>query len=322
MRAITYREYGAPDVLELSEIEVPAVADDEVLLRVAAASLNPFDWHFMRGKPYFVRAQAGLRRPKQTRLGADVAGTVEAVGRAVTEYRPGDEVFGHAAGAFAEFVCGRPKNLAPKPASVSFEEAATVNIAGLTALQGLRDIAHLRAGRHVLVNGASGGVGTFAVQIATSMGAEVTAVCSTRNLELVQSLGAAHTVDYTEEDFTDTDRRYDVILDTVATKPPSACRRILQRDGTYVAVGSLSMGDWIGPLTFLAGVRLAGMFRSQAMSSVLATTNSEDLRTLGDLVADGSVRPVIDRVVPLEDTADAMAYVEAGHARGKVVVTP
>ena len=322
MRAITYREYGAPDVLELGEVDVPAVGDDEVLLRVGAASLNPYDWHLMRGKPYFVRAQIGLRRPKQTRLGADVAGTVEAVGGNVTEFRPGDEVLGHAAGAFAEFVAGRPASLAPKPAGVTFEEAATLNIAGLTALQGLRDIGRLEAGRQVLVNGASGGVGTFAVQIARSMGAEVTAVCSTRNLDLVRSLGAAHTIDYTRDDFTETDRRYDVILDTVATKPPSACRRILQPHGTYVAVGSLSMGDWIGPITFLAGVWLSGVFRSQTMKSILAKANSEDLGTLADMVSAGSVNPVIDRVVPLEDTASAMAYVEEGHARGKVVVTP
>jgi len=322
MKAITYRNYGAPEVLELSEIEVPAAGDDEVLLRVGAASLNPYDWHFMRGTPYFVRLQAGLRRPKQVRLGADVAGTVQAVGSNVTEFQPGDEVFGHATGAFAEFVCGKPKNLALKPAVVSFEEAATLNIAGLTALQGLRDIGNFQADRQVLVNGASGGVGTFAVQIAVSMGAEVTAVCSTGNLELVRSLGASHTVDHTTDDFTATDRRYDLILDTVATRSPAACRRILRPNGIYVAVGSLSMGDWIGPISFIAGVRLAAIFRSQSMTSMLARTNSEDLRALADLVSAGSIKPVIDRVVPLEDAAAAMAYVEEGHARGKVVITP
>jgi NADPH:quinone reductase-like Zn-dependent oxidoreductase len=322
MRAITYRDYGAPDVLELSEMAVPAPGDDQVLIRVRAASVNPYDWHFMRGKPYFVRAQAGLRGPKETRLGADVAGTVESVGTNVTELRAGDEVFGHAAGAFAEYVCGRPRNLARKPQGVSFEDAATLNIAGVTALQGLRDSGRLQAGHQVLVNGASGGVGTFAVQIATSMDAEVTGVCSTGNLELVRSLGAAHTVDYTRDDFTAVDRRYDLILDTVATKSLSACRRILTPEGTYVAVGSLSMGNWIGPLTFLAGVRLAGMFRSRTMTSMLATTNSEDLGTLGGMVASGAVKPVIDRVYPLEETAAAVAHVEAGHARGKVVITP
>jgi NADPH:quinone reductase-like Zn-dependent oxidoreductase len=322
VRAITYQSYGAPDVLELSEIEVPAPGEDEVLIRVRAASVNPYDWHFMRGKPYFVRAQAGLRRPKESRIGADVAGTVEAVGGNVTELQAGDEVFGHAAGAFAEYVCGRPKNQARKPEGVSFEDAATLNIAGLTALQGLRDTGRLQAGHQVLINGASGGVGTFAVQIATSMGARVTGVCSTKNLELVRSLGAAHAVDYTRDDFTATDRRYDLILDTVATKRLSACRRILNPEGTYVAVGSISMGDWIGPLTFLAGVRTAGMFRSQTMTSMLAMTNSEDLGTLGDMTATGSVKPVIDRVFPLEETAAAVAYVETGHARGKVVITP
>lgn len=322
MRAIMYRDYGGPDRLELSEIEVPVVGDDEVLIRVSAASVNPYDWHLMRGKPYFVRTQSGLRRPKKPRLGTDVSGTVEAVGRDVTELRPGDEVFGGAAGTFAEYVCARPKNLAHKPESVSFEDAATLNIAGLTALQGLRDKGCLRAGQHVLVNGASGGVGTFAVQIAGSMDAEVTGVCSTGNLELVRSLGAAHTVDYTGDTFTETDRRYDLILDTVATQPLSACRRILQPEGIYVAVGSLSMGNWIGPLTFLAGVQLAGLLRSQTMTSMLATTNTRDLGVIAEMVASGSVKPVIDRVFPLEETADAVAHVEAGHTRGKVVVTP
>jgi NADPH:quinone reductase-like Zn-dependent oxidoreductase len=322
VRAIKRSDYGAPDVLEFSEMEVPAADDDEVLIRVRATSVNPYDWHLMRGKPYLMRAQSGLRRPKVTRLGADVAGTVEAIGRNVTEFHVGDAVFGHAAGAFAEYVCGRPRNLAPKPEGVPFEDAATLNIAGLTALQGLRDSGHLQAGHRVLVNGASGGVGTFAVQIAAHMGAEVTGVCSSRNLELVRSLGAAHTVDYTRDDFAATDRRYDVILDTVATQSPSVCRRILQPEGVCVAVGSLSMGDWIGPLAFLAGVKLAGMFRSQTMTSMLATTNDEDLSTLGEMTAAGSVKPVIDRVFPLEATAAAVAHVEAGHTRGKVVITP
>jgi NADPH:quinone reductase-like Zn-dependent oxidoreductase len=219
-------------------------------------------------------------------------------------------------------VCGRPKHLAHKPAGISFEEAATLNIAGLTALQGLRDKGRLEAGGQVLVNGASGGVGTFAVQIARSMGAEVTAVCSTGNLELVRSLGAAHTVDYTRDDFTATDRRYDLILDTVATKPPSACRRILRPEGTYVAVGSLSMGDWIGPVAFLAGVRFAGAFRPQTMASMLAAANTTDLETLGEMAASGSGKPVVERVFPLDETAAAMAHVEAGHTRGKVVITP
>lgn len=322
MRAITYRDYGPPDVLELREIEVPEVGDDEVLIRVRATSVNPFDWHFMRGMPYFIRLQSGLRRPKETRLGADVAGTVDAAGRNVTGFRAGDHVFGHAAGAFAEYVIARPKSLAHKPEGVSFEEAATLNIAGLTALQGLRDKGGLQAGHRVLVNGASGGVGTFAVQIAAGMGAEVTGVCSTGNLELVRSLGAAHTVDYTRDDFAASDRRYDVILDTVATRPPSACRRILTPEGTYVAVGSLSMGNWIGPLTFLAGVRLAGIFRTQTLTSMLAALTAEDLGILGGMVASGSVKPVIERVYPLEDTAAAVAHVEAGHTRGKVVIAP
>jgi NADPH:quinone reductase-like Zn-dependent oxidoreductase len=322
MRAIRYHEYGGPEVLEVSEIEVPVPGDDEVLIRVRAASVNPYDWHFMRGKPYFVRVQNGVRRPKQHRLGADVAGSVEAVGGNVAGLVPGDEVFGQVTGAFADFVCGRPRNLSSKPESISFEEAATLGIAGVTALQGLRDAGRLQAGWQVLINGASGGVGSFAVQIARSMGAEVTGVCSTRNLELVRSLGASHTVDYTREDFTATDRRYDLILDTVSTRPLPACRRILQPEGAYVAVGSLSMGDWVGPLTFLARVRLAGLFRSQRMTSMLATTSAEDLGILGQMAASGSVKAVVDRVFPLEETAAAMAYVETGHARGKVVVTP
>ena len=322
MRAITYDAYGGPDVLGLNEIEVPSPGDDEVLIKVRAASLNPYDWHFMRGKPYFMRAQAGLRRPKVSRFGADVAGTVETAGGNVTDLRPGDEVFGQATGALAEYVVAKPKGLAAKPDGVSFEQAATLNIAGLTALQGLRDKGNLQAGQQVLINGASGGVGTFAVQIAAHLGAEVTGVCSTRNLDLVRSLGAAHVVDYTSDDYATTDRRYDLILDNVATRSPGRNRRILTPDGTYVAVGSASMGDWIGPITFLAGVHLAGMLRSQTMTSILASINAADLTTLAEMVASGAVTPVIDRTYPLAETAAALEYVEAGHVPGKVVVTP
>jgi NADPH:quinone reductase-like Zn-dependent oxidoreductase len=321
MRAITYAEYGPPDVIRLAEIDKPIPGDGHVLVRVRAASVNPYDWHELRGKPYFVRAQSGLRRPKNPRLGVDVAGSVEAVGEKVTEFEPGDEVFGGAAGAFAEYVCGSPTSLVAKPADVSFEEAATLNIAGITALQGLRDRGGLRPGRRVLVNGASGGVGTFAVQIAKAMGAHVTGVCGTGNVELVRSIGADEVVDYTREDFAAGGEHYDVILDNVATRRPGVMRGILTADGRYVAVGSLSMGDWIGPITFLAGVSLAGLLRSQTMSVMLAQTRADDLAELGRLVASGAVKPVIDRTYPLEQTAMAIAYVEAGHVPGKVVIT-
>jgi NADPH:quinone reductase-like Zn-dependent oxidoreductase len=321
MKAIVHRRYGSPDVLEVAELETPPVGDDQVLVRVHAASVNPYDWHMLRGKPYFVRAESGLRGPKNPRLGIDVAGTVEAVGRSVSGIEPGDEVFGGAAGAFAEYACGKPEELVPKPPGVSFEDAATLNIAGITALQGLRNKGKLRSGQRVLVNGASGGVGTFAVQIAKAMGAEVTGVCSSRNIELVRSIGADRVVDYTREDFSAGDERYDVIFDNVATKPPSAYRRMLEQRGRYVGVGAVSMGDWIGPITFLAGIHLAGMFRSQSMSVMLARPTLEDLAELGRLVESGAVKPVIDRTYPLEETAAAIEYVEDGHARGKVVVT-
>jgi NADPH:quinone reductase-like Zn-dependent oxidoreductase len=321
MKAIVHQRYGSPEVIEVAEIAKPEPDDDRVLIRVQAASANPYDWHLLRGKPYFVRMQAGLRSPKDPRLGVDVAGVVEDVGADVEGFAPGDEVFGGAAGAFAEYVCGSPESLALKPPGVPFEEAASLNVAGITALQGLRDRGGLQAGQRVLVNGASGGVGTFAVQIAKAMGAEVTAVCSSRNLELVRSIGADRAVDYTAEDFTAASERYHVILDNVATRPPGACRRVLEPGGSYVAVGSLSMGDWIGPITFLTRIRLAGVFRSQTMSGMLARVKAEDLAELGRLVAAGTVRPVIDRTYPLEETAEAIAYLEEGHARGKVVIT-
>lgn len=321
MKAAVRHRYGSPGVIEVAEIERPSVGDDEVLIRVRAASVNPFDWHMLRGQPYFVRVEAGLRRPKKPGLGLDVAGTVEAVGGGVAAFGVGDEVFGGASGAFAEYVCGSPKNLVTKPAGVSFMDAASLNIAGITALQGLRDKGKLEAGQRVLINGASGGVGTFAVQIAKAMGAEVTGVCSSRNVELVRSIGADRVIDYTREDFSAGDERYHVILDSVATRPPSACRRVLEPGGRFVAVGSLSMGNWIGPIRFLAGVRFAGLFRSQSMSVMLARTTVEDLAELGRLVESGAVDPVIERSFPLEEAASAVAHVEDGHARGKVIIT-
>ncbi len=242
MKAIVYHRYGSPDVLKCEEIERPTPKDDEVLVKVRAASLNPLDWHFMRGEPYFIRLMTGLRRPKFTRLGVDVAGRVEAVGRSVTWFEPGDEVFGGCRGAFAEYACARESELITKPEGVTFEQAACVNVAALTALQSLRDKGRVRPGQKVLINGAAGGVGTFAVQIAKWLGAEVTGVCSTRNVEMVRSIGADHVIDYTGEDFTEGGRRYDLILDCVGSHRLSALRRVLSPEGTYIAVGGRAAG--------------------------------------------------------------------------------
>src|SRR5712691_2830069 len=251
MKAIVYRTYGSPNVLHLEETATPTPTDDQVLIRVRAASVNPYDWHFMRGKPYIMRMMiGGLRKPKDTRLGVDFAGTVEAVGKNVTRFKPGDEVFGGRTGAFAEYVCVRESRaVALKPANVTFEQAASVPIAGITALQGVRDKGKVQPGQKVLIYGASGGVGTFAVQIAKSMGADVTGVCSTKNLDMVRSLGADHVIDYTKEDFTKGDQRYDVILDNVANHSLSECRRVLNPDGKYVLIGGggVNEGRWLGP---------------------------------------------------------------------------
>jgi len=321
MKAIVYSNYGSPDVLRCEEIEKPAPGDDEVLIKVRAASVNPIDCHFMRGTPYFLRMQLGLRKPKATRLGIDVAGQVEAVGRNVTQLKPGDEVFGSSRGAFAEYVCARASSLAMKPNNVTFEQAASVPVAGFTALQGLRDKGHLQPGQKVLINGASGGVGTFAVQIAKSFGADVTGVCSTRNADMVRSIGADHVIDYTKEDFTKSDGRYDIILDNIANHRFFECRRVLDSKGTHVGVGG-EAGEWmIDALAGLAGTLIVSRFVSQNFVVFIGKGSKEDMAILGELMAASKVTPIIDRRYTLSETSEAIRYLEQGHARGKVVIT-
>jgi len=323
MKAIVYCDYGSADVLKLEDVEKPTPADDELLVKVRAAAVNPLDWHYMRGSPYIMRMETGLRRPKVIRLGVDYAGTVEAVGRNVTQFKPGDDVFGGRTGAFAEYVTVRQdRAVVLKPANLTFEQAASVPIAAVTALQGLRDKGNIRAGQKVLINGASGGVGTFAVQIAKSFGAEVTGVSSTRNLDLVRSLGADHVIDYTKEDYTGSDLHYDVILDNVANRSLLDNRRVLNPDGRYVLVGGggKDAGNWIGPLAGPIKALLLAPFVSQEMGMFLAELNKEDLTILGDLMRTGKVTPVIDRSYKLSEVPAAIQYLEEGHARGKVVI--
>src|SRR5205809_6422773 len=310
MKAIVYCDYGLGNV-RLDQIEKPVPKDDEVLVRVRAASRNPYDWHFVEGRPYVMRAMGvGLRKPKEIRLGVDFAGTVEAVGKNVTQYKPGDEVFGGRDGAFAEYVCRRAVGaVAPKPAGLTFEQAASINIAGITALQGVRDKGKVQPGQKVLINGASGGVGTFAVQIAKSFGAEVTGVCSTRNLEMVRSLGADHVIDYTKEDFTKGDQRYDLIFDLVGNHSFSERRRILNPNGICVMAGIGGAGWHDGILSRLAGELNAYMrsrFVSQKFVTYIAKLTKEDVTVLGDLMQSGRVMPAIERTYILSETADAL----------------
>jgi NADPH:quinone reductase-like Zn-dependent oxidoreductase len=325
MKAVVYTDYGSPDVLEIRDVKKPVPNDDQVLIKVRAASINPLDWHFIEGTPYIVRAMGvGLRKPKDPRLGVDMAGQVEAVGKNVTQFKPGDEVFGARTGAFAEYVCARAdRAVVLKPANLTFEQAASVPIAAITALQGLRDKGKIQPGQKVLINGASGGVGTFAVQIAKSFGADVTGVCSTRNLDLVRSLGADHVIDYTKEDFTKGEQRYDLILDNVGTQPLSGFRRALQPKGICVMIGGGGPNDGglIGPLGRPVKALLLSPFISQKMGMLMAELNKKDLTTLADLMQSGKVTPVIDRTYPLSQIAEAIRYLEQGHARGKVVIT-
>jgi len=321
MKAIVYCDYGSPDVLKLEDVEKPTPEDDAVLIRVRAASVNPLEWHVMRGTPYVVRVQAGLRKPKVIRLGIDFAGTVEAVGKNVKRFKPGDEVFGGTTGAFAEFVAVREdRAVVVKPPNLTFEQAASVPIAAVTALQALRNKGKVQPGQKVLVNGASGGVGTFAVQIAKSLGAEVTGVCSTRNVEMVRSIGADHVIDYTKEDFTKSGQRYDVMLDNVGNRSLSECRSVLNPQGKYVMIGGES-GRWIDPLPRMVAAQLMARFVSQEMGMMLAHVRKEDLATLGDLMQSGKVTPVIDRRYRLSEVPAAIRYLEQGHARGKVVIS-
>ena len=321
MKAIVIEKYGSPDVLQFKEVERPTPNDNQVLVRVQAASANPLDWHLMRGEPFIARLMGtGLLKPKSSKVGADVAGRVEAVGKDVTQFKPGDEVFGTCNGSFAEYACAREDRLALKPANVSFEEAAAIPVAAITALQGLRDKGQIQPGQKVLVNGASGGVGTFAVQIAKSYGTEVTGVCSTRNLDIVRKIGADHVVDYTQEDFTKNEQqRYDLIFDAVGNRSVSDYKRALKPGGTCAVAGFSSMSRMfehsaLGPLRSKTGNKKVG-------GMGMAKINQNDLVFLKQLVETQKVRPVIDRHYPLSETADAIRYLEAGHAQGKVVIT-
>jgi NADPH:quinone reductase-like Zn-dependent oxidoreductase len=325
VKAIVRDSYGSPDVLELTDIDKPEPADDEVLLRVHAASVNPADWHILRGIPYIARMQFGLRKPKDRILGCDVAGHIEAVGKDVTMLQPGEEIFGspfmHGLGAFAEWVCISEDLLAPKPATLSFEQAAAVPLAALTALQALRDQGRIEPGHKVLIIGASGGVGTFAVQIAKSFDAEVSGVCSTRNMEMVRSLGADHVIDYTVEDFTHSGQTYDLIFQLAGTLSPSECRSALTSNGTLVISSGESEGRWIGPVERVIKALVLSPFVSQKMVSFTVKPNKEDLQFLRQLIETGKLAPVIDRTYPLAEVPEAIRYLEDGHPRGKVVIT-
>src|SRR6266849_6380433 len=320
MKAIVLTKYGSPDVLQFKEVEKPTPNDNQVLIRIHAASANPLDWHEMRGAPFVARLSTGLLKPKNPKVGADVAGRVEAVGKDVTQFKPGDEVFGGCNGSFAEYVCARGDRLALKPGNLSFEEAAAIPVAAITALQGLRDKGQIQPGQKVLVNGASGGVGTFAVQIAKSYGTEVTGVCSTRNLYMVRKIGADHVVDYTQEDFTKNEQqRYDLIYDAVGNRSVSDYKRALKPGGTCAVAGFSSMPRLfehavVGPLRSKTGNKKVGLMG-------MAKLNQKDLDFLKELVEAGKIVPVIDRRYPLSETADAIRYLEEGHAQGKVVIT-
>ena len=322
MNAIVYTKYGPPDVLHLVEVKKPALNEEKVLVKVYAASINAGDWHMLTANPFPLRLTGvGLFKPKNTILGADIAGCVEAVGRNVKQFRPGDavfgDVFGHGSGSFSEYVSVPESALALKPSNVSFEEAAAVPVAAVTALQGLRDQGHIQSGQKVLINGASGGVGTFAVQIAKAYGAEVTAVCSTRNLEMARSIGADHVIDYTTEDFTQNGQLYDLILAANGYHPLSAYKRALTPQGIYVFTGGLPAQTFqslfLGPLMSKRDGR--------KMTSVMKRANQKDLLLIRDLLKEGKIRPVIDECYPLSKTAEAFWYFEKGHTRGKVVIT-
>jgi NADPH:quinone reductase-like Zn-dependent oxidoreductase len=320
MKAIVYHEYGSPDVLKFEEVEKPVPKDDEVLIKVRAASVNPLDWRIMNGKPRAMRVMVRLLKMPIGRPGVDVAGEVEAVGSNVTQFKPGDQVFGGCRGAFAEYATTREKSIVTKPESLTYEQAASINVAGLTALQGLRDKGKLQPGQNVLVNGAAGGVGTFAVQIAKSFGTEVTGVCSTRNLEIVKSIGANAVIDYTKEDFTNLPQRYDLILECVGNKSFSACLRVLNPRGRLVLVGGPHEPSMINLLALPIRALGSSMFSDRKVVMFIAKSSQEDLTLLGELIATGKLEPVIDSRYSLGDAADALRRSEEGHARGKVII--
>jgi NADPH:quinone reductase-like Zn-dependent oxidoreductase len=321
MKAIIYTEYGSPDVLQFTDIAKPTPKDNEVLVKIYAASANPLDWHLMRASPFIARLGNGLLKPKDTRLGADFAGVVESVGRNVTQFKAGDEVFGSTfesgLGSFAEYLCVEEETVALKPTNISFEEAAAVPVAAFTALQGLRDTGQIRSGQKVLVNGAAGGVGTYAVQIAKSYGTEVTGVCSTRNLDMVRSIGADHVIDYTREDFTRNGKQYDLIYDAVGNRSVSDYKRALKPNGICAIAGFTAL-----PRLFEHIIVGAWVSRGSQKIGLMGTAkaNKKDLLVIKELLESGKVKSVIDRRYPLSETADAIRYLEEGHARGKVIV--
>ena len=316
MKAIIYTEYGSPDVLQFKDMEKPSPKDNEILVKIYASSANAADWHLMRAEPFLARLENGLLKPKNTKLGADVAGRVEAVGRNVTQFQTGDDVFGElpldGLGGFAEYVCSTEDALALKPANITFEQAAAVPLAAFTALQGLRDKGQIQAGQKVLINGAAGGVGTFAVQIAKSFGTEVTGVCSTRNLDMVRSIGADHVIDYTKEDFTQTGQRYDLIFDAVGNRSVSDLKRALSPNGICSVAGFTSLSRLFQVM--LLGGKKVGLMQT-------AYSNKKDLLFIKELLEAGKVVPVIDRRYPLSEVPEAIRYLEKGHAQGKVVIT-
>jgi len=323
MKATLNRCYGSADVVSVEDVAKPVPGDNDVLVKVHAASVNAGDWHSLRGEPYFIRAfSTGIGRPSNPRLGVDFAGTVEAVGQNVTRFRPGDEVFGGRSGALAEYViAGEERAIVLKPADVTFEQAAGVPVAAITALQALRDHGGVQPGQRVLINGASGGVGTFAVQLAKAFGAEVTAVCSTRNVTQALAIGADYVVDYTREDFTASDARYDLIVDMAGSHSPLTYRRVLTPEGKLVVVGNASRDPWIGAFSAILGPVIYDPFVSQEMLFFIARLNQPDLTLLAELMRDGKVTPVVDRVYASDEVREALRYIDEGHARGKVIVT-
>ena len=322
MKAAVYRRFGPPDVLGIEEVEKPAVGDDDVLVRVRATSVNPADWHTLTGTPLIARPAFGLRRPKDERLGNDYAGTVESTGKNVTRFKAGDEVFGATSQAFAEYVSvAQDRGIVAKPENVGIEEAGSVGVAGVTALQALRDHGRLQPHQRVLINGASGGVGTFAVQIAKALGADVTAVCSTRNVELVRSLGADRVVDYTKEDFARDGEPYDLMVDIAGSRPWSDCRRVLKPAAAFVMVGAPKGNVLLGPVSKLIAVRLASVGSKRRVVFFIARITAADLEFLRDLMAEGKLKPVIDRRYELNQIGEAFRYLGEGHARGKITVT-
>ena len=320
MKAIVYRCYGSPEVLELQNIAKPTPADNELLVKVKAAGVNPLDWHYMRGTPYIMRLLgAGLGSPGDTRLGVDFAGTIEAVGKDVERFKSGDAVFGGKTGAFAQFLTVSEDRVALKPDNVSFEQAASVPIAAVTALQGLRDKGRLQQGQKVLINGASGGVGTFAVQIAKSFGAEVTAVCSERNAEMVRSIGADHVINYKQENYTENGQRYDLIIDMIGNHSLSDNRKVLNPEGIFVIIGG-AKGNWLGPMVAPLKALVYSPFVGQEFGMLMASLRGDDLVTLADMMESGEVVPVLDRHYSLSEVPEAIRYSEEGHARGKIVI--